>query len=203
MSSFIGHGLIGGVLTYVSTKNRGSAWWLVWLGCLAVSPDIDYLIHALRLESEGGFYTRVTHSLVGVLLLPALTVIALALGRRYGKFLAAPLALRARQAFFAGFSHLLLDVLVGTSSYAIFWPVSDYSFHMPFGLLPNAGALYFSNYYLWRNWAIELGVLLPMALVITMWSRKFWSLPIRLMFTLPLLAISAYAMLTASELTRT
>ena len=43
----------------------------------------------------------------------------------------------------------------------LFWPLADAAFRCLVGLLPSAGALKLTNFYLYRNLALELGIFLP------------------------------------------
>ena len=90
MSSFIGHSLAG-LTTYaighqlqvnqwnkfisadsplaILKNNLHNRLWLIWLITIASFPDIDYLIPALKVQQTGQTL-RITHSFVGVLLVP-------------------------------------------------------------------------------------------------------------------------------------
>lgn len=65
-------------------------------------------------------------------------------------------------AVLAGLSHLALDFLVGVTPLPLFWPLGPAAFSSPVGILPSAGRVQLSNYYLYRNVLIEVGVLAPL-----------------------------------------
>jgi membrane-bound metal-dependent hydrolase YbcI (DUF457 family) len=165
MSSFVGHSLTG-LTTYAiahpwkadrePTRDRPDWFWLFWLLVVASIPDIDHLITVLRIQTENG-NIRTTHSFVGTLILPILTIVALWFWGQRGKVF----AIKSVQVVVLGLSHLLLDLLTGVPSLALFYPFSLETFKLPFGLLPSAGQLHPLNYYLYRNLFIEVGVLIP------------------------------------------
>ncbi len=72
----------------------------------------------------------------------------------------------------AGFSHLILDMLVGVTSLPLLFPFSDRIFKLPFGVLPSAGKMSLFNYYFYHNLAIELGVLVPLSCCSYILKRK-------------------------------
>jgi inner membrane protein len=65
----------------------------------------------------------------------------------------------------AGLSHLGLDILVGVSYLPLFWPISMKIYKLPFGLLPSAVAVNFTNPYFYRNLFIELGIFVPLSVL--------------------------------------
>jgi hypothetical protein len=75
------------------------------------------------------------------------------------------------QAMLAGLSHLLLDLLVGVTPLPVWWPFSFQRVQLPFGILPSAGGLSLSNPYLYRNTLIELGILIPLSVLVILWSK--------------------------------
>lgn len=172
MSSFIGHSLAG-FTTYALTqqfqidrphrKNQYHWTWLIWLLIVASLPDIDYLIPGLRVQHTN-LFLRITHSFFGALLIPSCTILGLWLlgnrGRNYN--------LKSLQVILAGISHLLLDLLTGVSPLPLLYPLSTQPFKLPFGLLPSAGKIELSNYFFYRNLLIELGVLVPLAVSLSL-----------------------------------
>jgi membrane-bound metal-dependent hydrolase YbcI (DUF457 family) len=184
MPSFIGHALAGAAIGL--SGQRPAAWgWLGWLLVLACLPDIEYL--ALWLFGVNS-PIRVTHSLFFCALPPAATL--LWLGRfqpRQGR------GSRAVQAFAAGWSHPLLDLLTGVSSLPLFWPFSDLSIRLPFGILPSAGYPALNNFYFYRNLGIELGILAPLFSLLLFRSairrhpRRWWIVAGHLAILLPCL----------------
>jgi hypothetical protein len=64
-------------------------------------------------------------------------------------------------AVLGGLSHLALDFLVGVTPLPLLWPLGSTAFVSPVGILPSAGRIQLSNYYLYRNVLIEVGVLAP------------------------------------------
>lgn len=168
MSSFIGHSLAG-LTTYAVTKqlqtprltqSKQFNWiWLIWLLVIASIPDIDYLIRALRIR-EDNQTLRITHSLLGAILMPSLTILGLWLLGQRGKIL----KYRSLQVVLVGLSHMLLDLLTGVSTLPLLYPFSLQPFKLPFGLLPSAGIIQLDNYFFYRNIFIELGVLIPLSI---------------------------------------
>jgi hypothetical protein len=159
LSSFVGHSLAALGVYSLGEKPSSPfvrALWLGWLLVVASAPDLDYVIPALRSTHHDGL--RITHSPAFVLILPALTVAVLALGRVRGRTLLS----RAGQAALAGLSHLLLDLLVGVTPAPLLWPMSAAEFRLPFGILPSAGRPEVLNPLFYRNLLIELGVLAPL-----------------------------------------
>ncbi|HEX2202699.1 MAG TPA: metal-dependent hydrolase [Longimicrobium sp.] len=159
MSSFVGHALAP-LIAYRATEPEGappSRSWPLVLVALGLAPDVDYLLGGLILP--GARPVRVTHSLLGSLVLPAAVVLAGMLARRWRR---RRLALRGGQAAAAGLSHVALDLLVGVTPAALLWPLSNTTFRLPGGVLPSAGRLDPGNPYLYRNLLLEMGVLLPL-----------------------------------------
>jgi hypothetical protein len=157
MSSFIGHGLAALTLSALAPRVSPRRWaWTAWLVLLALAPDADYGFPVLVLPGTPPL--RTTHSLVGCLALPLLTVVGLRLLRVQGR----TLAVRGAQAAGAGLSHVVLDLLVGVTPAALLWPLWDERFRLPFGVLPSAGRPRLDNPLFYRNLLIELGVLVPL-----------------------------------------
>lgn len=164
MSSFIGHSLAG-LTTYAVTqqsqknKNRRINWiWLIWLLVIASIPDIDYLIRVLRIR-EADQTLRISHSLLGGILMPACTILGLWLFGKQEK-----IKFKSLQVVLIGMSHLLLDILTGVSALPLLYPFSLQAFKLPFGLLPSAGRIQLNNYFFYRNIFIELGILVPLSI---------------------------------------
>ncbi len=133
--------------------------WLGWLVVLASAPDIDYVVPALRSPAHQG--SRVTHSIAFSLILPLLSVGVL----YFVEGLKSQRRLLSVCAVLAGLSHLVLDFLVGVTPLPLLWPLSSAAFSSPVGILPSAGRIQLSNYYLYRNVLIEVGVLAPLCYV--------------------------------------
>jgi inner membrane protein len=159
MSSFLGHSLAAYSLFSLDRRKRLStpwrAVWLGWLVVLASAPDIDYLVPALGSPAHQG--SRITHSIAFSLILPLLSVGVL----YFVKGLKSQRRLLSVCAVLAGLSHLVLDFLVGVTPLPLLWPLSSAAFASPVGILPSAGRVQLSNYYLYRNLLIEAGVLAP------------------------------------------
>jgi membrane-bound metal-dependent hydrolase YbcI (DUF457 family) len=126
---------------------------------LASAPDIDYLVPALGSPVHRG--SRITHSIAFSLILPLLSVGVLYLVRG----LKSQRGLMSICAVLAGLSHLVLDFLVGVTPLPLLWPLDPSAFSSPVGILPSAGRIQLSNYYLYRNVLIEVGVLAPLCYV--------------------------------------
>ncbi|MDM8551918.1 metal-dependent hydrolase [Desulfobacterales bacterium HSG2] len=162
MSSFIGHSVTGvAIFLYLDRKiSERNIMWLAWLIFLAIFPDTEYVLLWLAgKESE----IRFTHSLIFCSLLPIATILycRLRLCEREYKTVGI-------QVFVAGYSHLLLDMLVGVSPLPLLWPLNDTLFKLPFGILPSAGRIDLMNIYFYRNLFIESGILLPVYSLILM-----------------------------------
>ncbi|MEM8638931.1 MAG: metal-dependent hydrolase [Cyanobacteria bacterium P01_G01_bin.54] len=180
MSSFVGHSLAAWTIHQLkpglpSAKSKHAkrdrpirnflrSWlWLVWLTVIALVPDCDNALSWVHPSAHEGL--RITHSLGFALILPLLTILGLWWRQRPG------LGVASLQLVGAGLSHLLLDLLVGVTALPLLWPLNPTAFKLPFGLLPSAGKLSLSNFYLYYNLAIELGVLLPLSIGVLLGCR--------------------------------
>jgi inner membrane protein len=168
MSSFLGHSLAGLTAAALDRKlqpqRQSRLWWqdlgwLLLLVTIACFPDIDYLIPALRVQ-QADRVLRITHSIIGVLLLPTCIMLLLWLSGSRGK----SFRLKSYQLVLTGLTHLLFDLLTGVFPEPLLYPLSDRTFRLPFGLLPSAGKIQITNYLFYRNLFIELGVLMPLSL---------------------------------------
>src|SRR5215212_6917513 len=163
MSSFLGHSLAAYSLFSLDRWERPStlwrAVWLAWLVVLASAPDIDYLVPALASPAHQG--RRITHSIALSMALPLFSVGVL----YFVKGLKSRRRLSSVCAVLAGLSHLVLDFLVGVTPLPLLWPLDSAAFASPVGVLPSAGRIQLSNYYLYRNVLIEVGVLAPLCYV--------------------------------------
>jgi inner membrane protein len=163
VSSFFGHSLAAYALASAVRQNpaspSGRLRWAGWLIVIASTPDLDYLIPALGSTAHDG--VRITHSIAFSLILPLCTIGAL--------YLTSSPDRQRRSlgvcALLAGLSHLALDFLVGVTPLPLLWPLSSAAFTSPVGVLPSAGRMHVSNYYLYRNLLIEIGVLAPVLYV--------------------------------------
>lgn len=197
MSSFIGHGLAALTVYALGPEARPARWgWLAWLGVLALAPDIDYVVAPLRLP--GPPVLRVTHSLLGCLTLPLLTVAFLAWRGERG----ARLRVRGLQAACAGLSHVALDLLVGVTPAGLPWPLSRETFRLPFGVLPSAGRIRLDNPLFYRNLLIELGVLVPLCALLILLRGGRPRSGRRALLVVGLALLSAGFMLWAAQLPR-
>lgn len=168
MSSFLGHALAGATL-YFSEHPADSRTSLLWGGlvvALAMLPDCDYPVFwLLGLQIE----PRITHSL-GFCLLASLAAGWLL---RFGT-IPKPLLPSSTILIAAPLSHLALDLLVGVHPMPLFWPLSSTTYRLPFGILPSAGKISLFNYFLWRNLAIEMGIIVPIAWFYFLVRRRAW-----------------------------
>lgn len=202
----MGHSLAG-LTTYAITQSLHSDrldarsqfnWkWLLWLLIVASIPDIDYLIPKLRLQ-QANQILRITHSLLGVLLIPGCTMLALRLLRSRGK----NYELQSLQIVLVGLSHLTLDLLVGVFPLPLLYPFSIQTFRLPFGLLPSAGRIQLNNYFFYRNLLIELGVLVPLSVSLLLSIRGSANSGKRRLFVMAGFVISACFMSWAFTLSR-
>jgi membrane-bound metal-dependent hydrolase YbcI (DUF457 family) len=163
MSSFLGHSLAAYSLFSLDRREQPSTFWrvvwLAWLVVLASAPDIDYLVPALASPDHQG--RRITHSIALSMALPLFSVGVL----YFVKGLKSQRRLLSICALLAGLSHLALDFLVGVTPLPLLWPLDSAAFASPVGFLPSAGRIQLSNYYLYRNVLIEVGVLAPLCYV--------------------------------------
>jgi inner membrane protein len=206
MSSFLGHSLAG-LTVYLTTtelqanrQNRSpipsNPPWLLWLLTIASIPDIDYLIPALILQHDR-YRIRTTHSLIGVLLLPVITILILWLAGQRGK----TFKLRSLQSILAGLSHLVLDLSTGVLPLPLLYPDLEV-FKLPFGLLPSAGKIQLTNYLFYRNIVIELGAIAPLAISLILIIHDETPFGKHRFFIAAGIIISSYFMFWASTLSR-
>jgi len=164
MSSFIGHSLTALSIDALTGQPQRpplpKGLWLLGLVIVASMPDLDYLIPALQSSAHHGL--RITHSLGVSLFVPIVAIVTLFYIGIRGR----QLQIASLQLILAGLSHLGLDLLVGVKPLPLLWPLSGHLFKLSFGILPSAGRIALSNYYFYRNFFIEMGVLVPL----------FWSL---------------------------
>lgn len=167
MSSFVGHTLVALTL-YLAPHPTPPLprWWAGALVVFALAPDVDYVVPALR-PFAADQVVRLTHSIAGSVLLPTLTLLVLKLLR----YQLPHWRLLCLQAYGAGLSHIVLDLLVGVTPLPLAWPLSWATFVLPFGLLPSAGHIALTNFYFYRNLVIEIGVLLPLAIGTILWPQ--------------------------------
>ncbi len=160
MSSFFGHSLAAFTIYSLKKPGATSSWnrplWLSWLVAIALAPDLDHFIPFLHQSRHQEI--RITHSLIGVLFLPLITIIILLICGHRGR----NLKNRSLQLICTGLSHIVLDLLVGVVGLHLFWPWSLKLFKLPFGIFPSAGKLSLTNYYLYENLFIEAGIVLPL-----------------------------------------
>ena len=180
MSSFIGHSLAT-VTVAIGTRTIAqllflanylksflSNWhrfaWLLWLIVIACIPDLDYLVVAWQSSNNNGL--RITHSVLFSLIAPSATIAILALIKIKGLIKGKTLWLLSLQTILAGLSHLALDLAVGVTPLALFYPVINLPIKLPFSILPSAGKINLDNYYFYRNLRLEMGVLLPLLILV-------------------------------------
>jgi inner membrane protein len=181
MSSVIGHALTGAVVFFQANhRPKAELLWLAWLLVVASFPDIEY---GLLWLFGKNLPLRITHSMVFCTLLPMLTLIAARWLVPNPQWKSLTL-----QTCLAGYSHLVLDILVGVSPLPLLWPFSTYLFKLPFGILPSAGRPALKNVYLYLNLLIELGILLPLY-VMLLWKpslkdrkQRWWVIGLGVIF---------------------
>jgi inner membrane protein len=166
MSSFVGHALIGVSIlsnSRYTTISRMVVYSIIG-GILATVPDFDYLIYWLS-----GYRSdiRYTHTLFYCLCVSGFTYMLIVYSTKSMVKDIHPLLF-----IVTPISHLVLDLFVSVHSLWLFWPFSNYPVEIPFGFMPSAGYLSITNYYLWRNLFIEMGILFPIALLVIPVSRK-------------------------------
>jgi membrane-bound metal-dependent hydrolase YbcI (DUF457 family) len=167
MSSIIGHTITGLGIYATTQPPKARTWrgfalcdllWPGWLIIVTLAPDLDYFFPSLYVRDASMGILRLTHSLVGCLLLPLLT--CLVLWRL--KLAQQTRRLYAIQVILAGLSHLAMDMLVGVASLPLLWPFTAQRFRLPFGILPSGPAFRLDNFYMYRNLLMEVGVLVPL-----------------------------------------
>ncbi|MFK8183681.1 MAG: metal-dependent hydrolase [Phormidesmis sp.] len=127
---------------------------------MAWVPDIDHVVPALQMSQNAGM--RISHALASSVVLPVLTSTALyAFGLRGQRW-----QISSLQSLATGLSHPLMDWFVGVIGLPLFWPFYSTIFKAPVGLLPSAGTPHWQNYYFYANLFIELGILVPLMLVL-------------------------------------
>ena len=202
MSSFIGHGLAAITISEAIAPDHrpfssrlGSFIWLVWLIIIAWEPDIDYFVPTLNMAQNEG--VRITHAIASSLLLPVLTVI----GLYWSGLEARKLYVGSWQVMLSGLSHPLMDWFVGVLALPLFWPFSSVLIKAPIGLLPSAGKPHWQNHYFYINLGIEMGILIPIFLILrskirwTEQTLKHWQ-------TTALVSISVYFLSLSMGLSR-
>ena len=167
MSSLIGH-VLAGASAYLAC-NRGSdkraLRALPIFVLLAICPDFDYFaVWFLNYQAA----PRISHSLLFCLVTALAAWLCSASWRRAG---VAHLPFWAL--VIASASHPLLDLLVGAHPLPLLWPLPNPDVTAPIGVLPSAGQLRLTNYYLWRNLFIELAILLPVAVFLIAVARHY------------------------------
>ena len=145
--------------------------WLSWLIVIASFPDLDYIIPLLHSSANQGL--RITHSVIFSLIAPLITIGLL----WQFKISKENLIVYSLQAFAAGLSHLILDLLVGVTPLPLLFPLNLHKFRLPFGILPSAGRIDFGNYYLYRNLYLEMGVLLPILGLVCLYGDRSFDKP--------------------------
>ena len=198
MSSFVGHALAPLIL-YAATEPRPvprRPLWPLALVAMAWAPDADYLLRTLILPGDPPI--RVTHSILGSLVVPSVVIAILALRGLRGRML----RLRAMQAGGAGLSHVLLDLLVGVTPAALLWPLSRATVRLAGGILPSAGRLSPGNPHLYRNLLLEIGVLLPILAIVMLLRSESTSRARRLVAVGGLGAVSICFMMLSASLSR-
>jgi len=165
MSSIVGHALIGAAIgkNAFSGNRKQEACVYLLFSALSISPDLDYLptwLFGIDMEP------RCSHSIFFALAM-SLPVLMLRNYVRSGLLKNISVSL----IFMAPLSHVLLDFFVGVHKNPILWPIDSELYTFKYGLLPSAGKLDIRNYYFWRNMAIEIGILGPIALLIVSESR--------------------------------
>jgi inner membrane protein len=185
MSSLIGHSLAAIAINIAipkasnpaasnqappQQKRWGDLLWLGWLIIVACAPDLDYVIPSLYPSAHGGM--RITHAITSCLILPIASILVMVVSswlfhRNHSDLRSQPqlkphICKKATQLLGSGLSHPLMDLLVGVTPLPLFFPISKNLFKLPFGILPSAGKIDLTNYYLYRNLGIELGILLPL-----------------------------------------
>jgi len=202
MSSFVGHSLTAVAVFLARRKPKEDfSWtglfWLFCLGCAAVAPDLDYFFSFLHKSNYGGI--RISNSFAYAMIFPTFVCLGMLLARMPRE----QFKLRAAQIYIAGLSHILLDYLVGVHPSPLFWPISDLTYVSPIGVLPSAGAISLTNFYFFRNLGIELGVLVPIYLLV---FSALWKYPrgasARVAISCLLIAISTVFIVVAVNLGR-
>lgn len=167
MSSIIGHSLIGAALgdnAHTHSKKEKIIT-LIFFAFLAISLDFDYIVEwVFDLHVE----PRYSHSIFGC-------AMAFSIGCFAKKYIFRK-ALRSVSYLLIGLApitHVVCDYFVGVHKNPVLWPFDSALLAFPYGLLPSAGRLDIHNYYFWRNLAIELGIFLPIASILSRSGRGY------------------------------
>ena len=165
MSSIIGHAAAG-VAAYLASnrfENKRSWRLLPVFVFVAICPDFDYFAIWLLNYSAN---PRISHSILFAV------IMSLMVWRGTRHLVRRASATAPLIAFLlVALSHPFLDLLVGAHSVPLLWPLPNQNVSVP-GILPSAGRLVISNYYLWRNLLIESVVLLPVFALLVALARK-------------------------------
>lgn len=161
MSSLVGHATAGFTVFLCCHHARGASKRVaVMYVLLAICADVDYLaVWGLGYSA----HPRVTHSILFALVASLLARTAL----RSRDSTTVPIA----GLLIAGLSHPILDLLVGAHGIPMLWPWRT-EVSLAIGVLPSAGTLDPTNYFLWRNLLIELGILLPFFALLIALARR-------------------------------
>ena len=167
MSSVVGHAAAGiaSFLAINAQKSKRAPAVLCVSVFLAICADFDYL----AIWFCGYTLTpRVTHSFAFALVMSTTVFAATRIHDKDQSNIS------FTALFIASLSHPMLDLFVGAHSVPLLWPLPYADVSAP-GILPSAGTLSISNYFLWRNLFIEMGVLLPaFGLLIALARRIAW-----------------------------
>jgi hypothetical protein len=166
MSSIIGHLLVGAAIgeNIATASKRDKIFLCLFFAALGACPDMDYLPiwwSGFRMDP------RYSHS-IGACAAIALAALFLK------KYVFTHLLRHANILLLlaAPLSHVSMDFLVGVHKNPVFWPLSNEVYAFNHGILPSAGRLDIGNYYFWRNLAIEMGILVPLAVFISATARE-------------------------------
>jgi inner membrane protein len=173
MSSFVGHACVGITIALSSPHPQRRKLFLVLplMVLLAWSPDADYLLWwGWGVNAQ----PRWTHSLAYCLAVSGLAWLGTTHWRRADTQPPNPCVSFAVLSA-ASCSHLLLDFLVGVTPLPLLWPLSTAAWTSPWGILPSAGHLSWSNVYFWRNLVLECGLLaLPLFTLVAYRQPRFF-----------------------------
>lgn len=159
MSSILVHSTIG-IFCYIAGKKQDDSFSIptcLLTTVVAILPDFDYILHWLF---DITVEPRISHSLgfsTGVF------IVALLISRLTPRYFQ---RISFVALFCASFSHIVLDFLVGVHHNPLLWPLTDAGITSPVGILPSAGSLSFTNYYMWRNFLIEGALILPSFIIV-------------------------------------
>ncbi len=142
-------------------RQRPLSWLvLIFITAFCWLPDMDY---GLRWLFDYRPPYRWSHSIVFVTAIWGVFAIGLTFLTKYFK-LGLPIKPILLLTLVAGYSHLFMDWIIGSSwGDPLLWPFDTTEYSSPFGILPSSPKFSQSNIHMYKNLAIEGGIIGPIA----------------------------------------